>query len=227
VHDPTSNAGDFSEPPCLACASNAGVRRISPAVPVLEGTYWLIEHAYPVGLLGWMVLVLRRHAAALHELAHDEMRELGDLQAALIPAALRELTACEKEYVACFAEAPGFRHVHVHVVPVPAELPDSVRGARVMTLLTVSAAAGVSVDAVRAFCAGTESKLIRRLFADVVEPHGRLLVGPVNAVQRAATIAARSAAGIAAPAVVQATDRNGKTRYVVWARPVTSDVAAV
>ena len=158
MHDPTRNAVDISEPPCLSCASNAGVRRISPAMPVLEGTHWLIEHAYPVGLLGWMVLVLRRHAAALHELAHDELRELGELQAALIPV-MRELTACEKEYVACFAEAPGFRHVHVHVVPVPAELPDSYRGARVMNLLTVGEAGAVSADAVRAFCDRLRSRL--------------------------------------------------------------------
>ena len=59
--------------------------------------------------------------------------------------------------------------------------------------------------------------LIRRLIADIVEPRGRLIVGPVNAEQRLATIAAFSAAGVPAPELVQATDRNGKTRYVVWA----------
>jgi diadenosine tetraphosphate (Ap4A) HIT family hydrolase len=137
---------------------------------VLEGTAWLVEHAYPVGLLGWMVLVLRRHAGALHELTPEEFRELGDLQAALVPA-LRALTACEKEYVACFAEAPGFRHVHVHVVPVPAALPASLRGARVMTLLAEGEAASVPPAAVRAFCDALRARLHRgaptELSADV------------------------------------------------------------
>ena len=158
MNDNVRNEKEFSEPRCLACASNEGVQRISPARPVLEGSYWLIEHAYPVGLLGWMVIVLRRHAAALHELTPEELRELGELQAALIPR-LREATACEKEYLACFAEGPGFKHVHVHVVPVPADLPGSLRGSRVMSLLTINETARVSANSVRSFCDTLRARL--------------------------------------------------------------------
>ena len=72
---------------------------------------------------------------------------------------------------------------------------------------------------------GTEMMLIRHLLAAVVEPRGRLLVGPVNPEQRPTTMAALTAAGISDGGTVHATDRNGKTRYVVWAR--RPDVPAV
>jgi hypothetical protein len=58
--------------------------------------------------------------------------------------------------------------------------------------------------------------LVRRLMNTFLEPGGRLLVGPINADQRDATIAAFHAAGVS-PAEVSAVDRNGKTRFVVWA----------
>jgi diadenosine tetraphosphate (Ap4A) HIT family hydrolase len=125
---------------------------------VHEGTHWLIEHAYPVGLLGWMVIVLRRHAAALHELSPAEFSELGQLQAALIPL-LRELRGAEREYVACFAEAEGFRHVHFHVVPVRADFPAHLRGARSLMLLTVEEADAVSAEEIREFCSALRTRL--------------------------------------------------------------------
>jgi diadenosine tetraphosphate (Ap4A) HIT family hydrolase len=42
-----------------------------------------------------------------------------------------DLTGCEKTYVALFAEAEGFSHVHFHVVPRHAGL----RGPRVFGLM--------------------------------------------------------------------------------------------
>ena len=58
--------------------------------------------------------------------------------------------------------------------------------------------------------------LVRRLMESFLEPGGRLLVGPVNADQRDATIAVLRNTG-ANPAEVSAIDRNGKTRFVIWA----------
>lgn len=63
---------------------------------------------------------------------------------------------------------------------------------------------------------GSERSLIRHLMANVVEEAGRLLIGPVNAHQRASTLASLSGAGVVTPEIVQSTDRNGKTRYVIW-----------
>lgn len=145
---------DLGAPPdetCWTCASNSGARRISPAPPVYEGSHWLVEHAYPAGLLGWLVIVLKRHATALHELSTDEFLELPRILAPLVRL-LSEALHSEKEYVACFAEAEHFRHVHFHVVPVPVEMPASVRGAGSFALLQVSESEAVPPAEVRAFC---------------------------------------------------------------------------
>ena len=60
------------------------------------------------------------------------------------------------------------------------------------------------------------SALIRRLLNVVVAPGNRLLVGPINADQRDETITAFHAAG-SFPNEISATDREGKTRFVIWA----------
>ena len=53
---------------CWTCKSNLGEKRISPGPTIYEGKYWLVEHAYPIKMIGWLVIVLKRHAEALHEL---------------------------------------------------------------------------------------------------------------------------------------------------------------
>jgi hypothetical protein len=57
--------------------------------------------------------------------------------------------------------------------------------------------------------------LLRRLLDVFLESSGRLLVGPINADQRAETIAVVRVCG-ANPEEVSATDRTGKTRFVIW-----------
>jgi diadenosine tetraphosphate (Ap4A) HIT family hydrolase len=143
---------------CWSCESNAGVRRISPGPPVYEGTHWLVEHAYPTALLGWLVIVLRRHAAALHELSTDEFHELARIQAMVIPLLATTLQT-EKEYVACYAEAEHFQHVHFHVVPVTSDMPATVRGARSFSLLMVSEADALDPTRVRSFCESLRARL--------------------------------------------------------------------
>ena len=59
------------------------------------------------------------------------------------------------------------------------------------------------------------STLVRRILDDFLEPNGRLLVGPINADQRADTIAVFRAAD-ARTDEVSAVDRNGKSRLVIW-----------
>ena len=58
--------------------------------------------------------------------------------------------------------------------------------------------------------------LIARLWRDVVEPGGRLIVGPVYGRDFDDALATFAAAGWVEPAVHSATDRNGKTRHVIW-----------
>src|SRR5512134_4061576 len=78
---------------CWTCKSNTGEKRISPGPTIFEGDYWLVEHAYPVKILGWIVIVLKRHAEALHELTVEEFMELAQIQARLIPL-LHEEVQC-------------------------------------------------------------------------------------------------------------------------------------
>ncbi|HEU4628640.1 MAG TPA: class I SAM-dependent methyltransferase [Gemmatimonadaceae bacterium] len=63
----------------------------------------------------------------------------------------------------------------------------------------------------------SRARLVARLLRDVVEPAGRLIVGPVYESDVADTVRSFVDAGVPEPAVVGTTDRNGKTRHVVWA----------
>jgi diadenosine tetraphosphate (Ap4A) HIT family hydrolase len=136
---------------CPICRSNDGTERISPAAPIHEGEHWIVEHAYPSALLGWLVLVLKRHAESLHDLSRAEAAELGTLQWA-VSKALATLTGCVKEYSVFFAEGPGFQHVHVHMVPRAGDLDASLRGGRAFALLQVSRRDSVPAKAVAEFC---------------------------------------------------------------------------
>ena len=103
---------------CLSCQAIAGEISLTNAPRLYDGEHWVLEHVHPANLLGWVVIVLRRHAAALHELTDEESRDLG----VILPSAVRSLHTCldiEKEYVAQFADAPRFNHVHFHLFPKP------------------------------------------------------------------------------------------------------------
>ena len=136
---------------CFTCKSISGERRISPGPTIYETTHWLVEHAYPCGMVGWLVLVLKRHAAALHELTDAEFEELGPLQGKVARVLARALD-CGKEYAICFAEAEGFNHVHIHMVPRPHDLPDELRGPRIFAMLKVGEEGAVPREDIARFC---------------------------------------------------------------------------
>jgi len=89
--------------------------------------YWLVEHCDPVSIAGWLVLVLRRHARALHELTDVEAVTLGHWLPALTRA-LHAATGCELEYVMQFAEAESHRHVHFHLIARQPDWPEKFKG---------------------------------------------------------------------------------------------------
>jgi diadenosine tetraphosphate (Ap4A) HIT family hydrolase len=136
---------------CLTCKSISGEQPISPAPRIFEGQYWLVDHAYPCKLTGWLVLVLKQHAEALHKLSSEEFTEMGDLLGRAVKA-LKNVVGSEKEYVMCFAEAEGFQHIHVHIVPKASDLPEELRGPGVFAMLKVSPEDAVPPDELRAFC---------------------------------------------------------------------------
>ena len=137
---------------CLVCRSNEGVERISPGMPIYEGDSWIVEHAYPTSLVGWLVIVLKRHAEALHELSREEGEELGLLQWAAAQALAAE-TGCMKEYAVFFAEGPGFHHVHVHLVPRAHDLEPQFVAGRVFAKLNPESADVIPPSTVETACA--------------------------------------------------------------------------
>jgi diadenosine tetraphosphate (Ap4A) HIT family hydrolase len=136
---------------CLTCKSNSGEQRISPGPTIYEGKYWLVEHAYPVKRVGWMVIVLKRHAEALHELSAEEFAELGRLLS-LTTHFLSEELHCQKEYISCYGEAEGFPHIHFHVFAKPGDLPEELKGGKSFNLLKVSREEAVPPSEIVAFC---------------------------------------------------------------------------
>ena len=142
---------------CSSCESNTGRRRISPGPPIHAGEFWLVEHAYPTSLLGWTVIVLRRHVEALHELTDGEFAELAQLQAA-VARALRTAFGCAKEYSVCYAEMAGFEHVHFHLIPRAAGLAPAERGGAMFSHLKSPDRAVPPADVVDA--CGTLARLV-------------------------------------------------------------------
>lgn len=136
---------------CLSCKSISGERRISPGPTIHDGRFWLVEHAYPCALKGWLVLVLKRHAEALHEVSMEEFVELGQLQERFAKL-LRQELGNEKEYSACFAEAEGFHHIHFHLVAKPYNLSNDLVGTRIFSMLKPSDGKLVPRDEIEKLC---------------------------------------------------------------------------
>lgn len=140
---------------CRTCAAGEGRVQLS-LVPTLAATdHWRVEQAHPTRVRGWLVVVLRRHAPALHDLSAAEWSELATVLAAVCRAQ-RRVVGAAKEYVMQFAEADGHHHVHFHVVPRLPEWPPELSGPRVMEALGSDAAdpltleeAGPTLDALR------------------------------------------------------------------------------
>lgn len=123
---------------CHTCVLLSG-RDAGTAPPwdsIIRTAYWDIVHANDTSLLGWLVLVLRRHAEAIDELSEAEAAELGRLQRA-VSVFLKADLGCTKTYIMQFAEHPQHPHVHFHVVPRMPELPAAQAGANIFSYLNV------------------------------------------------------------------------------------------
>lgn len=136
---------------CYSCLANAGTRPISPGTRIYEGMCWNVEHAYPTKLPGWLVLVLKRHAAAVHALSRAELVEMGELLGRVTMLLHAEFGSV-KEYISCYAEAEHFNHVHIHVVPRAADLPDELQGPRSFALLKATEADAVPPAEIITLC---------------------------------------------------------------------------
>jgi diadenosine tetraphosphate (Ap4A) HIT family hydrolase len=118
---------------CLVCSENARTD-LPPRERIVVTEHWRVAHAFDTSLRGWLVIDALPHVTALDELPPTAHTELGELLGRL-SAALRAETGCEKTYVMQYSEAAGFEHLHVHVVPRMADLPEDARGTAVFRYL--------------------------------------------------------------------------------------------
>ncbi|SEG48365.1 Diadenosine tetraphosphate (Ap4A) hydrolase [Thermomonospora echinospora] len=118
----------------MVCANNARFDRLPPRELIAADPYWRVAHAFGTRLPGWLVLLPRRHVTAVAELTDAEAAALGIWQVRL-SRALHAVTGCVKTYVAQFAEAEGFGHVHFHIIARSGHMPAELRGPKVFTLL--------------------------------------------------------------------------------------------
>lgn len=121
---------------CMNCRDNAA-ETLPAREDVVRTEHWRVAHAFDTTLPGWLVVLPLVHVTALDELPAAAHAELGTLLGSL-SAALREVVGCVKTYVMQFSEAPGFQHLHVHLVPRMADLPDEAKGPQVFTYLGAS-----------------------------------------------------------------------------------------
>ena len=119
---------------CYICSRDAALDTLPPRERIASDALWRVAHAFDAALPGWLLLMPRRHVTSIAELTDAEALALGAWQVGL-SRALHEVTGCEKTYVAQFAEAEGFSHVHFHIVPRPVDLARELRGPRIFRLL--------------------------------------------------------------------------------------------
>jgi diadenosine tetraphosphate (Ap4A) HIT family hydrolase len=130
---------------CYSCIQEAAGREAAPWERIAADEHWRVAHAFDTAVPGWLVLIPRRHVRALAELTDAEAAALGSWQVRLSRALARVL-GCQKTYVAQFAEADGFAHVHFHIVPRPPDLARDLRGPRIFQLLGAADASRVGEE---------------------------------------------------------------------------------
>lgn len=124
-------------PGCYSCETEAAIERAPAREAVHVEERWRLAHAFDSSLPGWLVLLPRRHITALDDLDAQESADLGRLLSAT-SRALREVTGATKAYAMFFAEAEGFAHLHVHLVPRMPWFTHEQLGPRVFTFLGAS-----------------------------------------------------------------------------------------
>ena len=116
--------------PCLACEIVAG--RVLPPGGVVhrEGPFVVHGIAFESPIRGWLVLTTVRHARALYDLDPRELAGVAPLAARVMNAQRAALGAVHAH---AFAIGDQLHHFHLHLVPVFAETPEHLRGARIFT----------------------------------------------------------------------------------------------
>jgi diadenosine tetraphosphate (Ap4A) HIT family hydrolase len=115
---------------CYSCRQNAlAPEGLVSRERIFDDGLWRVAHAIDVPVSGWLVVVCR-HVTSLGELTAVEAASLGPLLRAT-SRALERAYAVRKAYLAFFAEAEDFEHLHIHVLPRLRDLPEERRGSRI------------------------------------------------------------------------------------------------
>jgi len=119
---------------CFACSQSAQLPSLPPREAVIVEGGWRVAHAFNSALEGWLVVLPLRHVTSMDELTPQEAEALGSLLRRT-SRALTTVLGSTKAYVMFFAEAEGFAHLHVHVVPRMPWFTHDQLGPRVFTFL--------------------------------------------------------------------------------------------
>lgn len=101
---------------CFACSQGARLESLPPREAVVVDDGWRVAHAFDSTLEGWLVVLPLRHVTSMDELTASEAETLGAILRRL-SRAHTTVVGSAKSYFMFFAEAEGFAHLHVHVVP--------------------------------------------------------------------------------------------------------------
>ena len=122
---------------CMTCHLTA-IRHQQPICErIYETEHWRVAHAFNTSLPGWLVVIAKRHVESFAELTEAEAAAFGPFLHR-VSRALQEVTGAVKTYTILFAEHSEHPHVHFHVVPRAADMPEADRSTRVFNYLGVS-----------------------------------------------------------------------------------------
>ena len=112
---------------------------------IYETEHWRVVHAFNTSLPGWLVVIAKRHAESFADLTAAEAAEFGPFLYR-VSRAVQAVTGAVKTYTVLFAEHPEHPHVHFHVVPRAADMPEANRSTHVFNYLGVPEAETVPLE---------------------------------------------------------------------------------
>ncbi len=126
---------------CLTCRLNRG-ELPAPGGVIYQDDLWQLQHGIePIAFVGWLILKPLRHVEAFADLTSEEAAAFGPLTRR-ITRAMTDVLHPAKIYLSLYAEATGFAHLHVHLIPRYADTPPERRGPSIFEYLRESKASG-------------------------------------------------------------------------------------
>lgn len=145
---------------CMTCHLTAIRHQQELCERIYETEHWRVAHAFNTSLPGWLVVIAKRHVESFAELTGAEAAEFGPFLHR-VSRALQEATGAVKTYTILFAEHPEHPHVHLHVIPRSAGMPEESRSTHVFNCLGVPESEIVPLETRNALAATLRAALER------------------------------------------------------------------